>query len=138
MYYYYYYYYGRRDRKTWQPFGAHVHQYSRLVIGSFPAPRSSGRAVNQTRGLRVYIYIHNIIHARHRPSARSAGQKHCGLSEFPVAAATRQTKYILLLLLLLYAEIRVTSVCGRARCSWFNYIFPFSSDARRPAVASRE
>lgn len=50
------YYYGRRDRKTWQPFGARVHQYSRLVIGSFPAPEWRRRSC-QSNPRAPYIII---------------------------------------------------------------------------------
>jgi len=56
------YYYGRRDRKTWQPFGVYVHQYSRLVIGSFPAPAELSIKPAGT----VYI----IIFYMHAPTLR--------------------------------------------------------------------
>lgn len=78
------YYYGRRDPKTWQPFGAYVHQYSRLAIGSFPAPAELSIKHAGT----VYIiifYMHSPTLGRRINTDGGGGTKTLQL-ELPVAA----------------------------------------------------
>lgn len=114
----YYYYYGRRDRKTWQPFG--VYTFISIRVSSLVRflPQSSGRAVNQTRG--PHIIYNNIIHASTDPrpgrrilyiqsTAAATRQKHCCLSCLSQHIHSSNKIHIIIIC----HEIRVTSACGR-------------------------